>query len=270
MPRSETDFKKRMADLGFVEADDAVYPRVITGVGGREKTGKTNFALTAPDPLAIFSLDIGTEGVVNKFKAAGKDIWVHEIEMPETYEESIKVWDGEKGSKEYPGVAPVYRKILKEPEIRSIIFDTATEMWELLRLRRFGRTEKVMPYQYGPVNAEFRRMLKQPYSCQKNLILLQKMKPVYIDDKRTKDFENAGFADTPYLVQVNLEMFRSEPKIRCPYCDKADGKHRHWCVLVKDCRQNPNLAGQVFKDNMCSFPVLASMIIDGTGVEDWQ
>lgn len=269
MSKSDTDFKKRMFELGFVEADDTVYPRIICSVGGKEKSGKTNFSLTAPDPIAILSTDIGTEGVVNKFKALGKDVWEYEIDMPEKYDDAVQIWDGD-GSKSNPGVAKVYKKILKIPEIRTIMLDTATEIWELLRIRRFGKLTQVMPYQYGPVNAEFRRMLKQPYSCQKNLILLQKMKPVYIDDKRTSDYENAGFSDTPYLVQVNLETFRTVPKRKCPYCDNEDGEHRHWCVKVKDCRQNPNLIDMVFKDKMCSFPVLASMIIEDTDVEDWK
>jgi len=269
MSKSDTDFKKRMTEIGLVEADDTVYPRIICSVGGKEKSGKTNFSLTAPDPIAILSTDIGTEGVVNKFKAAGKDIWIYEIEMPEKYEEAVKIWDGD-GSSSYPGIQKTYKKLIKIPEIRTIIFDTSTEMWELLRIRRFGRLEKVMPFQYGPVNAEFHRMLRQPYKGQKNLILLHKVKPVYINDVRTSDYENAGFGYTPNIVQVNLETFRTVPKRKCAYCDKEDGEHRHWCVKVKDCRQNPNLIDRVFIDRMCSFPILASLIIEGTDVEDWE
>jgi len=257
----EQKFAADMAKLGFVEADDKVYPRIIMSVGGREKQGKTHFALTATPPLAIFSSDIGTEGVVNKFKRAGKEIWVHEIEMPKDLDQAKPTWEAFHDS---------YYGVLRVPRIRTVIFDTSTEIWELLRIRRFGKLTQVMPYQYGPVNAEFRRILKDCYSTQKNLILLHKMKPVYIDDKRTKNFENAQFSDTPYLVQVNVESFRTKPKVNCDYCKKTDGKHRHWCVKIKDCRQNPELIDQVFKDQLCNFPFIASLIVEGTTQEDWE
>lgn len=245
-------FKERMADIGFKEADDTVYSRIIVSIGGREKQGKTHFALTAPDPIAIFSSDIGTEGVVNKFKKAGKDVFTHDIEMPEKYEEAKKIWEA---------LRKAYYGVLRIPEVRTVIFDTATEIWELLRICRFGKLTQVMPFQYGPVNAEFRRLLKDCYSTQKNLILLHKMKPVYIDDKRTKNFENAQFSDTPYLVQVNLEAYRTEPTKK---------KKRQWCIKVKDCRQNADLIDNVFKDGMCNFPFVASLIVEGTTPDDWS
>jgi hypothetical protein len=254
-------FAKKMAELGFEEASDKVYPRIIMSIGGREKQGKTHLALSAPDPMAVFSSDIGTEGVVNKFKKAGKDVWVHELEMPEKHEEAKEVWDAFKQA---------YYGILKVPEIRSVVFDTSTEIWELLRICRFGKLTQVMPYQYGPVNAEYRRLLKDCYATQKNLILLHKQKPVYIDDKRTNKYENSQFNDTPYLVQVNVQVFRTKPTKRCPYCKKTDGKHRHWCAKIVDCRQNADLIDRVFIDTMNTFPFIAGMVVEDSKDEDWE
>jgi hypothetical protein len=254
-------FAAKMASLGFIEADDTVHKRIILSIGGREKQGKTHLALSAPAPIGIFSSDIGTEGVVNKFKREGKDIWAHEMQVPEKHDEAKEIWENFKKA---------YYGILRVPEIRTVIFDTATEIWELLRICRFGKLTQVMPYQYGPVNAEYRRLLKDCYSTQKNLILLHKMKPVYIDDKRTKNFENAQFSDTPYIAQVNVEVFRSTPKKACPYCKKSDGIQRHWGIKIKDCRQNPELIDKVFTDQLCTFPFIASLIVPESDQEDWE
>ena len=72
-----------------------------------------------------------------------------------------------------------YQWALAEPAVRTISVDTATELWELLRMARFGKLTQVMPYQYGPVNAEFRSLIRMAYASDKNLILLHKMRKVY-------------------------------------------------------------------------------------------
>jgi len=256
----ELEFRKTMAELGFEEADDKIYPRIISSIHGMEFTGKTNLSMTFPDPVAVFSSDIGTEGVVNKFKRNGKDIWVHEIEMPEKYEESKVIWKGFKDA---------YKKILRVKEIRTVVMDTATEIWELIRICKFGKLTQVMPFQYGPVNAEFRKLLKMPYASQKNLVMLQKMRPVYIDDKRTNDYEPAGFGDTRHLAQVRLETFRTTPKKSCDHCKKKDGKHRHWGVKVIKCRQNAELVDKIFTDGMCDMSIIGPMITGGES-EEWE
>ncbi len=51
-------------------------------------------------------------------------------------------------------------KALESKEIKSIVIDTASEAWELVRLARFGKLTQVMPQHYGPVNTEFRDMIK--------------------------------------------------------------------------------------------------------------
>lgn len=243
--------KQTMNKKGFTSAKDIeIAPRIIMSIEGLEKQGKTHFALTAPGPIAMFSTDIGEEGVVSKFK--DKDIWVMSIDKVD--ENST-----EQAPKEYARFKTAYTDVLRGKDVRTVVIDTATEIWEILRMARFGRLTQVMPYQYGPVNAEYRALIREAYTYDKNLILLHKMKPQYINDKRTGEYERAGFGDTGFLVQVNAQVYRYSP---------SDGGE--FVIYVRDCRQNPDLTGEEFMGPMCSFPFLASQIIPDINPSIWE
>src|SRR5437762_2260800 len=85
---------------GFTEADTEVKRRIVISIEGREKEGKSHFALTAPGPIGVINLDIGLEGVVHKFARQGKKIYVANYRLPSTTggnareiaEEADKVW----------------------------------------------------------------------------------------------------------------------------------------------------------------------------------
>lgn len=231
---------------GFKPADGYVQPRIVAGLAAKEKCGKTHFALTAPGPIAFFNLDIGTEGVVGKF-----------IEEKDVYE--CKYDPGaENPEAEWERFESDFDSVLRVEEIRTMVLDTATEVWELLRINKFGRLDQVMPHMYGPVNAVYRRLIRDAYKSGKNIVLIHKMKPEYIGNERTGGYVLAGFADTPFLTQVNVRLFR----------DDVDGGSE-FSALVNDCRQNPGLNGEVLEGPMCSFPALAQAILPDSKEEDW-
>lgn len=239
-------------DIGFTNAKErTALNRIILSISGLEKQGKTHFALTAPGPIAVFSTDIGEEGVVDKFMV---DKEVHIMDIARIGEDAA-----EKAPAEWDKFKTAYTACLKSKDVRSIIVDTATEIWELLRMARFGRLTQVMPYQYGPVNAEYRDLIREAYTHNKNLILLHKMKPQYINDKRTGEWERNGFSDTGFLVQINAQVYRHEPE---------DGGE--FCIWVKDCRQNPDLAGEEYTGEMCTFPMLAMMALPDVDPGAWE
>ena len=53
--------------------------RLVISLAGFEKTGKTHLAFTGKSPIVIFNLDLGTEGVIEKSQAAGKEIYVYDV-----------------------------------------------------------------------------------------------------------------------------------------------------------------------------------------------
>ncbi len=140
---------------------------------------------------------------------------------------------------------------------RTIVIDTATEAWELARLAKLGRLAQVMPHQYTAVNSEYRDLIRAAYAYDKNILLLHKLKPKYMNDKRTNKYERAGFSETGFLVQTNLEVYR----------DEEDGE---FSVFIRDYRLDPNMAGETLSGPMCSFPFLASTLLPDTSPEDWE
>ena len=238
---------RKLSSLGVnrLKAPPAGPRRLILSLEGLEKQGKTHLSLTAPKPLLIFNLDIGLEGVLEKFK--DQEIFTYESGEYDTQAEAEKAWNGFKS---------VFLASLKDPDLRTVVIDTATEAWEVIRMARLGKLTQVQPYHYGPVNAEFRLLLKRAYDSNKNLILVHKMKPLYINDKRSGKYERAGFNDTGFLVQASVRVYRDE-----------DGE---FCCEVRDCRQNAELAGEELEGPMCTFPWLGMSVYPDSGLEDWE
>jgi hypothetical protein len=236
-----------IASLGLKKANTDITKRMIVNVVGKEKQGKTNFGLTAPGPIVLFDFDYGLEGVINKF-AGKKAIYPSEYRINEiSAGQFLSSW--ERFRKEFTGA-------LKEKEVRSILIDTGTEMWELIRLARFGKLTQVMPQHYGPVNAELRGIVRDAYSSDKNLILLHKMTEIYVENKPSGRFGMAGFKDIPYNVQVNVLCWRN-----------TDDQVFH--ATINDCRQNSDLAGLDLEGDMVNFPTLATLVFPGTEEGDW-
>ncbi len=241
---------------GFVKLNGSptTANRLIMAISGREKHGKTHFALTAPGPIAYQDLDIGTEGVIEKFVKSGKVIYHKEYGYSDLKDKGI-------ASKE--AYVPVWDKFkddyvaIIESKVKTVIMDTASEVWELLRMARFGKLDHVMPHHYGPVNGEYRALIRMAYTSNKNLILLHKSKKEYVNDKYTGNFERTGFSDTGFMVQVNMVCWRK----------LVNGVLKFGSTVV-DCRQNADLAGMEFEGDMSNFPTMASFIT-GSDISQW-
>lgn len=234
---------------GFNKVSDKITPRLIASVSGLEKQGKSSFALSAPGPLLYFNLDYGLEGVAGKY-AGDKDIYVKEYRFRrnDTADKYNTLWCN---------FTTDYYSALKS-KARTVVLDTATEVWELLRLTRFGKLTQVMPHHYGPVNAEYMSLIREGYSYNKNVILLHKLKKQYVNDSFNGKYERAGFTNTGFLVQSNLEVFR-------------DGLDGEFYLKVLDCRQNSMLGGMEFplSDEFSGFRFLAQLIFPDSTEEDW-
>lgn len=217
--------------------------RLVMALKGKEKQGKTHFALTAPGPIALFNQDVGLEGVIHKF----------------TREKVIAVYDfGEYSTKqladqEWNRFMRAWEACLRRPDLRTIIMDTATDVWELARMAFFGKLTQVKPHHYTEVNASFRKFIREIYDTDKNLIMIMKTKPVYIDDRRTGEWEMSGFGDTKYLVQCNAESFRGVSRT------DPDDEVNSWRVLIQDNRLCPDLAGTELVGDVCDFGSLLAL-----------
>ena len=253
---------------GFRRADTIASPRrLIVSVEALEKQGKTHFALTAPGEIAYHNFDVGLEGVIEKFDTSR----IHVADYPRP--KMAYVAGGETAIAE--AAEQVWGKFVRDqegalaaPTIRTLVWDTATENYEVLRLARFGKLTQVMPHHYGPVNSEYREQLRKVYDTDKNLILLHKLGAEwenYTDatgrekGRKTGRYERKGFNDIGFAVQVIVRSYRDYDQPGAPFC-----------LTVLDCRQNPAIIGETLQGELCAFPYLAMLVYPGTSLEDWQ
>lgn len=246
---------------GFSRANSKVAKRLIMAVDGPEKSGKSNIALSAPEPIAVINTDIGLDGVVQKWQE-DKEIWVMDVDINLQDLKTLTPKDAAaEADKAWKRVLKAYRDTLGQA--RTIVADNATELWEILRMARFGKLDQVKPHHYGPVNAEYRDFIRTAYDQTKtNLILLHKIKDEYVNDNRTGKRIRSGFADTGFLVQCNVSMWRDMTKEAPAFPD-------NFHMTVTDCRQNMEIAGLDFSGSDINFPALAVQVFPDTKEEFW-
>jgi len=239
---------------GYKKATKTRLKRIIMNIEGQEKQGKTHFSLTAPGPIAFIDMDTGTEGVVDKF-IKDKEIWVKNYNWKDATSQTewTEMWEDSKRA---------YMNACSSKEMRTIVIDTSTEHYEMIRLARFGKINKIamqdgkaLPFPYGPVNTEFRDLIKKVYDSDKNLILIHKLKKSYVNEVWKGGYERSGYSDIPYVVQMNVRVWR------------IDGT---FGLTITDSRHNADLAGQEIIGPMCSFPFLATQVFPETKESEWE
>lgn len=253
-------------DFGFNILTPATKHRMIANVQGMEKTGKNHFSFaTTPEPIYCLSMDQGLEGMVEKFLKPPYNRKIYAAKF------RLEIQPGQASEKEVSDAAhrvwTAYYERFRQAcyEARTVVSDTFTEAWELLRLARFGKLLEVPPHLYGKVNAEFRDLMRIPLETDVNCIYLHKMddeweRTVNKNGKevgqKTGRLVRKGMKDVGYNVQVNAQTWREER-----------GGPFHLTVL--DSRQNGDIAGMDLVQPDCTFQQLGMYTFPGTTEEDW-
>jgi hypothetical protein len=155
--------------------------------------------------------------------------------------------------KELAKLEAAYQTALRQA--RTIVVDSATEMWELLRVAAFGKLQQVMPHMYAPVNQEMVRLIKLAYDSDANLILIHRLKAEWINDRRTGNYEFSGMRDVPFLVQCHARLWQAD-----------DGYH----MKINKCRQNSSIVGLELVNQMIDFKTLAQFVFPDSEEKDWE
>lgn len=261
----------------FIDPSKEPARRLILAVDAIEKEGKTRFLLTAPGPIGYMDWDQRSEGTIEQFLKSGKPIaWrTKDDGTPWPYQipKDTGASDAE-GSQVKTAALAEWKRFEDDFEnligtARTIGVDTASELWECLRLGGFGKLNKIPPHLYDEVNAAYRRLIRlvrqQSFT---SLILVHKLKNEYKNDDSGKGFatgrkKRSGFGETGFLVDCNIKLYRLPPT----ECDKDDLGFR---LEVIDCGANAELRGLVLANEMISFPQLAVMIYPDTTHADWM
>lgn len=246
-----------LEDSGFSDEEPDEPIHIVGSIEGRGGHGKSHFALTAPGPIAFMDFDYNSGPVRKKFRANGKEIYYARYNIPIGVKGNVKTY-GAAAIKVRDEFKADYFKALTEA--RTVVIDTATELWEIYRLAEFlpehGRIEKIMPHLYTKVNNVFRDILKAAYDSPANVILVHKVKKEYKGDQWTGNWTRNGFGDIEFVCQVNL----------ITYMDK----YGEFGVEILKCTKNPSLTGEKISKPMNAFPFIASMVFEGTTPKGWE
>lgn len=276
---------KQLIDAGFAPPSDQQYRRLVIATVGEaspatpsgEKSGKTTWALGGPQPVFVIGTDTGTDEIARKKRAEGMEIYCDLIETPEIANDASPKQRAQIYEPIWEKAKDAITMVINNPEIRTLVVDTASELWEMCRLARFGKLAQVMPTDYGPVNAEFRELIKRCYDREDLVsVWTHKNKKEYMAkttskgtvDSWTGKWERAGFGDTGSLVDVNgvNYFYRRESR-------GEDGSvivDRGFGFRVLNARQNMlDLEGLEFEGLACNFQTLAMEAFPGTMPEEW-
>lgn len=240
--------------------------RLIWRSYGRQKCGRSRFALTAKPPIFVQSFDVGLEGTVEPFIIAGKDIRALEYPFnPLDY----KTEDARAAAADvlWNQFLKDFADAINEMEALgvkgTIVWDTETEVWELLRFARFG-SKSDRANSFEDLNREYRDLVRQAYGAEISLGLIQKTKEEWIskmDPAKGKMVPHntgkqvpAGMKEIGYLVQANL------------YHSRVGNT---FLTTVEDVRHDAaqHLVGETFEN--LDFPTLGQYIHPETSEEDW-
>lgn len=265
------DTKSLIASGFSIVGED--YPRrLLINSQGRERTGKTDWAVrTLPrrDGLMVYiGLDFGHEGVINKY-AGDKTLlkWVMNVPPVTTQNDYLQHWTKVKDH---------IQKAMAHPDVRAIVLDTGTDIWELLRLAEFGALTKSGDTKqlYGQINQHYKSLVKMAYDREINIVVIHKTKKLYstrkvqtnkgLQDQEYWDgssYERAGFGEGGYLVQVQIEHLFD--------ISRKGGLDKKFGIRVIDCRQNMDIVGTELWGADNNFATLAQFVFPDSTEADW-
>lgn len=247
-------------------------PRMIISSQGDHREGKSQFALTAPGPIACFPFDNNTMELVRKWLPY-KRILVPPDSLDYTLATQQEEW------------MPIWEKLesywldaVNSPSIRTIMADTGTEMYELCRLAMFGKLEQVPAHFYNKVYARFKRLIDLTYRTDKNVIFIHRQKDEY--EKSGKKGEGVrtgrrilnGYNDVPFKVQVTLLHWRTSEEYDASTgigVDEANGL-LGFGFTVLTCTQRADLAGKYLAEPGNTWAALGSLAYPETDEAYWD
>ena len=237
------------------------------GVVGDTDSGRTRFSLTAPGPIAYLHCGEKKDGLIEEMRKS-KLIRVHDFGgVFSGNNQAIADAAGRNWMK--------FRKAFMEAFgwAKTIVVDTDTDLWELLRLARFGAIKPTggrVDANYGPVNAEF-RSLAQRFRAQEmtNVIFISKTGDEYVKSKtgqstgmgeRTGRTIRRGMKDVPYWCDV---------VVRCHKIEATSDKPRKFRAVVEKGWFNAHSEGTKFSNALMTFPNVMAAVTN-TEEEEWN
>lgn len=259
----DVETPRGLEDTSFTWEHEAPHRRLILAIDGLDGHGKTHLAFTAPDPICYMYLDNRHEGVSSKFEH--KRIGMAGYRVPLTTEDEDEDSNNERlkqaAKRELARWKNDYYTALRNPEVRTIVWDTCTELRDLIRLSLSGRLGAMKMRKdlrmelAGAMNTEFRDMVREARNFGVNLLLLNKVGKQYRDDEWTGEYERKSFTDTGFLVD-------------CAVQTRLDVEEKKFIVTCTKAGIDFDLIGYVWKNP--TFQDVATMLVPESESGDWE
>jgi len=211
---------------------------------GLEGSGKTRFIATAPDPIGVVALDRKTRYTI----AVVAEEFGKKVFMPT--EDFIRHGDPIKlASMNEPTAKKHYMDHVKRvmeacyllrdhKDIKTVALDTGSQLWEDIMIAEYGRNQRVLPRDRGPVNQMMIDFLNAMTG--KHFIITHKAKELWKNDKPTGQYGPSGFGHVGYHATVMCEM-KSNEKFGS---EKKGVPEWQFAMSVKKCQANALLQGE--------------------------
>ena len=215
--------------------------RLVVGLWGGPKAGKSHCALGFPIPIVVFDFNYGLEGVIEKFEKEPWNRRVYHVESKLTIGEALAKGDivvyhyprrlVHTMEERYAQSSAVYARFSREyqeavdriPEGGTLFIDTATEVDDLVQIVKLeevrvhkyhGKTqaEDFQPaaFDYGARNEEIGNVYRAPLQRRGiNAVFAHKSKQKYEGKEAIPDaIEMAGWKGAPHEVQAMVQSIR--------------------------------------------------------------
>jgi len=224
---------KRLSDAGFKQPHDPI--RLIVCSEGLEKSGKSEWATKMGHGLiAHIGIDANAAAAAERARRNGRQILLlDKFRLPPSHERPRDIAQVKTmGEKLYAGVFDAISMCVDNHSVGNVIIDTFDQLWELIRLKMFGKLDKVKGHHYTDANQLMKGII-QMFQARENLnvVMINKQKKQYVAKSGTGDddapsgnwngkYEMTGFQETKYLANAAIEhSFNSETVV------DREGKH---------------------------------------------
>ena len=262
--------QSKKSESGFIRAGIDIPNRMIVCDIGPQKSGKSHLWLTAPPPIAAIDIDDGVERAISgRAKELGMTpkAFMSSIELyVAKYRQSFTNLRNGSSAQEVMKAAKKQLDLMRDnyiealKEARTVVVDGGGELYETVRLACFGRTEKVLGREYGPVNREMKLWVDLARNSNANVIFTHRMRDQYINDKKTGELEMEGWKKMVYECDIVLQHWKD---------DKEPFPDRFHCTVVAS-GMNPEIEGEDFAGALADFSTIAQLVFPESDEKDWR
>jgi len=246
----------------YQRADTTSKQRIFANSDGEVGSGKSTFWLGAPGPIVVQTLDLGLEGVVERF-AADKEIYTATYDLGQEPGSEFTVAKAQEAVSKF--VEDFEHAIVNA---RTIVWDRESDVWPLFFFAEFGTDDAfgaAPPKDWDRLKGKIRRLIQMAKTTDINFGIIRGMKNEWVQKTNAKTGAKAatqsggrvasGMDDIDALTHLTLFHTRNgkEFSIRV---GKARGPGGH------------DIQDQTF-EGLC-FQEFAQLVFPGSCAEDWE